>query len=211
MTETPSPSKPTIVLVHGAFAESASWNGVISGLLDAGCPVLAVANPLRGVHADAAYLASVLDSLDAETVLVAHSYGGMITSNVNNKRVRALVYVGAFAPDAGDSAATCRPDSPAAPWPRRCGRRRCLMATRISTFAARNTTHNSQPTRRPRPPRSWPPHNARSPRPPWKRNPPMPLGGGCPPGFSLARKTATFRSPYTGSWPSGPDLAARSN
>lgn len=107
-----SAAKPTIVLVHGAFAESASWNGVISGLLAEGYPVLAVANPLRGVRTDAAYLASVLDSLDGDIVLVAHSYGGMVTSNVNNSRVRALVYVGAFAPDTGDSGATLSGRSP---------------------------------------------------------------------------------------------------
>jgi pimeloyl-ACP methyl ester carboxylesterase len=97
---------PTVVLVHGAFAESASWNGVISGLLDHGHPVVAVANPLRGVRTDAAYLSSVLDGLDGDVVLVAHSYGGMVTSNVDDDRVRALVFVGALAPDVGDSAAT---------------------------------------------------------------------------------------------------------
>jgi pimeloyl-ACP methyl ester carboxylesterase len=92
--------------VHGAFAESASWNGVISPLLGRGHPVVAIANPLRGVRTDAAYLSSVLDDLDHDVVLVAHSYGGMVTSNVENERVRAMVFVGAFAPDAGDSAAT---------------------------------------------------------------------------------------------------------
>jgi pimeloyl-ACP methyl ester carboxylesterase len=99
-------TKPTVVLVHGAFAESASWNGVISGLIDNGYPVLAVANPLRGVSSDAAYLSSVLDNLDGDVILVAHSYGGMVTSNVTSNRVTALVFVGAFAPDVGDSAAT---------------------------------------------------------------------------------------------------------
>ncbi len=106
MTASSSVGKPTVVLVHGAFAESASWNGVIAGLLDAGYPVVAVANPLRGVRTDAAYLASVLDALDGSLILVAHSYGGMVTSNVTNDWVRALVFVGAFAPDVGDSAAT---------------------------------------------------------------------------------------------------------
>ena len=103
----PSPAAgTTVVLVHGAFAESASWNGVISGLLDRGHPVVAVANPLRGVRADAAYLSSVLDGLDGDVVLVGHSYGGMVMSNVSSERVRAMVFVGAFAPDVGDSAAT---------------------------------------------------------------------------------------------------------
>jgi pimeloyl-ACP methyl ester carboxylesterase len=104
--DTTSAARPTIVLVHGAFAESASWNGVIAGLLDRHYPVVAVANPLRGVRTDAAYLDSVLAALDTDVVLVAHSYGGMVTSNVTYGRVQALVYVGAFAPDTGDSAAT---------------------------------------------------------------------------------------------------------
>ena len=106
MTQQPSAVNPTIVLVHGAFAESASWNGVISGLLGAGYPVLAVANPLRGVRSDAAYLDNALDGVDGDIVLVGHSYGGMVLSNVSNDRVRALVFIGAFAPDPGDSAAT---------------------------------------------------------------------------------------------------------
>lgn len=106
MTHSSSTTKPTVVLVHGAFAESASFNGVISGLIDNGYPVLAVANPLRGVASDSAYLSSVLDNLDGDVVLVAHSYGGMATSNVTSDRVTALVFVGAFAPDVGDSAAT---------------------------------------------------------------------------------------------------------
>ena len=99
-------AQPTVVLVHGAFAESASWTGVIRGLLDRGHRVLAVANPLRGVRTDAAYLSGVLDGLDGDVVLVAHSYGGMVTSNVHDERVRAMVFVGAFAPDVGDSAAS---------------------------------------------------------------------------------------------------------
>ena len=77
---------PTVVLVHGAFAESASWNGVISGLLDRGHPVVAVANPLRGVRADAAHLPAALAALDGDVVLVGHSYGGMVTSNVSDPR-----------------------------------------------------------------------------------------------------------------------------
>lgn len=100
-------SKPTIVLVHGAFAESASWNGVVRLLLDAGYPAVAVANPLRGVANDAAYLRAALTGIDGDVVLVGHSYGGMVISNgaAGNPAVKALVYVGAFAPDAGESAA----------------------------------------------------------------------------------------------------------
>ncbi len=99
-------TKPTIVLVHGAFAESASWNGVIARLLDAGFPAVAVANPLRGVASDSDYLRTALTGVYGDVVLVGHSYGGMVITNaaVGNPAVKALVYVGAFAPDAGESA-----------------------------------------------------------------------------------------------------------
>ncbi len=99
-------NKPTVVLVHGAFAESSSWDGVATRLLAHGYPVIAAANPLRGVKSDAAYVASVLDSIKGPVVLVGHSYGGAVISNaaVGNANVKALVYVAAFAPDAGETA-----------------------------------------------------------------------------------------------------------
>jgi pimeloyl-ACP methyl ester carboxylesterase len=98
--------KATIVMVHGAFAESSSWNGVIRILADKGYPVVAAANPLRSVKADAAEISAVLDSIKGPVVLVGHSYGGAVISNasVNPDQVKALVYVGAFAPDVGESA-----------------------------------------------------------------------------------------------------------
>lgn len=98
--------KPTVVLVHGAFAESSSWNGVLTQLHEKGYPTVAVANPLRGVKSDANYVASVLKSIAGPTVLVGHSYGGaVITNAVNgNDNVKALVYVAAFAPDTGETA-----------------------------------------------------------------------------------------------------------
>lgn len=97
---------PTIVLVHGAFAESASWDGVIKRLLAEGFPAVAVANPLRGVRSDADYLRATLAGIQGDIVLVGHSYGGMIISNGGggNPAVKALVFVGAFAPEAGESA-----------------------------------------------------------------------------------------------------------
>lgn len=99
--------KPTILLVHGAFAESSSWNGVAAALLADGFPVLAVANPLRGVQHDAGYLRSVLAEVDGDVVLVGHSYGGTVITNgaTGNTQVKALVYIGGFAPDTGESAA----------------------------------------------------------------------------------------------------------
>ena len=102
-----APSKPTIVLLHGAFAESSSWSGVITRLLNQNFPAVAVANPLRGVGRDSEYLVSILDGINGDVVLVGHSYGGMIISNASAGRddVKGLVFVGGFAPDAGESAA----------------------------------------------------------------------------------------------------------
>lgn len=99
--------KPTIVLVHGAFAESSSWNDVISILSQKGYPVVAAANPLRGVQSDAAAVSSVVAGIGGPVVLVGHSYGGSVISNVAAKpdQIKALVYVAAFAPEAGETAA----------------------------------------------------------------------------------------------------------
>lgn len=105
-TEMISTDKPTIVLVHGAFADSSSWEGVTRILLADGYPVVAAANPLRSVQGDADYVSTVLNSIQGPIVLVGHSYGGMVISNAvqGNTNVQALVYVDAFAPDAGESA-----------------------------------------------------------------------------------------------------------
>jgi pimeloyl-ACP methyl ester carboxylesterase len=103
-----SASKPTIVLVHGAFAESSSWNPVVSELQAKGYPTIAAANPLRGVKSDASFVASIISSVTGPVVLVGHSYGGLVISNAANgfPNVKALVYVAAFAPDKGESAFT---------------------------------------------------------------------------------------------------------
>ncbi|NUR84472.1 MAG: alpha/beta hydrolase, partial [Nonomuraea sp.] len=97
---------PTIVLVHGAFADASSWKGVITKLRRDGYPVLATANPLRGLTDDAAYLAGVLKNVKGPVVLVGHSYGGAVISKaaVGNSSVKALVYIAAFLPDKGESA-----------------------------------------------------------------------------------------------------------
>jgi pimeloyl-ACP methyl ester carboxylesterase len=97
--------RPTIVLVHGAFADSSSWDQVIDVLLDAGHPVIAVANPLRGLAADAACVSDHLRSIEGPVVLVGHSYGGAVITNVNSEaaEILGLVYVAAFAPLPGDS------------------------------------------------------------------------------------------------------------
>ena len=97
--------KPTVVLVHGAFADSSSWNGVVRDLLRDGYPVVAAANPLRGLHSDAEYVRSVLDSVPGPIVLAGHSYGGSVMSEAadGDQDVKALVYIASFAPDKGES------------------------------------------------------------------------------------------------------------
>ncbi|MER8462008.1 alpha/beta hydrolase [Mesorhizobium sp. M1396] len=99
--------KPTVVLVHGAFADTSSWNRVIEILEKDGYPVVAVANPLRGVRNDAKYVADILSGIGSPVVLVGHSYGGSVISEAANSdtNVKALVYVAAFAPEAGETAA----------------------------------------------------------------------------------------------------------
>lgn len=94
----------TIVLVHGAFAESASWDGVIDPLTRAGHPVIAAPNPLRGVAADAASVSDAIRTVDGPVVLAAHSYGGAVISNVDAGagEIAGLVYVNAFAPDSAE-------------------------------------------------------------------------------------------------------------
>ena len=107
---------PTIVLVHGAFAESASWSTVIEDLRSRGMEVIAAANPLRSVAGDAAYVRDVLKAIGKPVVLVAHSYGGVVITEAaaRNSAVTSLVYVAGFAPDHGESAFSCRRSSPAA-------------------------------------------------------------------------------------------------
>ena len=94
-----------MVLVHGAFADSSSWDGVISRLERRGYPVIGVANPLRGLAGDSAYVSSVLDTIPGPVILVGHSYGGAVITDaaVGHSNVKALVYVAAFAPDQGES------------------------------------------------------------------------------------------------------------
>ena len=94
----------TIVLVHGAFADASSWNGVIERLQKEGHTVVAPPNPLRGLDDDTAYIASVVSQIDGPVVLVGHSYGGAVISNVSGKarNVVGLVFVAAFAPDDGE-------------------------------------------------------------------------------------------------------------
>jgi pimeloyl-ACP methyl ester carboxylesterase len=95
--------KPTVVLVHGDWADGSSWSGVINGLQERGFKVVAPPNPLRGPTADAAYIASFLKTVPGPIVLVGHSYGGFVITNAakGNPNVKALVYIDAFIPDSG--------------------------------------------------------------------------------------------------------------
>ena len=99
--------KATIVLVHGAFAESSSWNGIIDPLQRAGHDVIAVANPLRGVRTDARYVTDVVRTVEGPVVLVGHSYGGSVITDVARDAgdIVGLVYVAGFAPDVGETPA----------------------------------------------------------------------------------------------------------
>ena len=105
-TQAQTSQKPTIVLVHGAFNESSSWEGVIRLLQADGYPVVAAATPLRGVKSDSAYLADLIDTIKGSVVLVGHSFSGMTITNAatGKSNVRALVFVAALAPDTGETA-----------------------------------------------------------------------------------------------------------
>ncbi len=95
----------TVVLLHGAFADSSSWNGVIERLLKANVQVTAATNPLRGLALDSAYMASVFEQIPGPVLAVGHSYGGAVITNAatNAKNVVGLVFVAAFAPDEGEN------------------------------------------------------------------------------------------------------------
>jgi pimeloyl-ACP methyl ester carboxylesterase len=97
-------SRPTVVLVHGAFADGSSWNEVIKRLQAEEVQVTAPANPLRGISIDSAYIGSFLDQIPGPVLAVAHSYGGAVITNsaTNANNVVGLVYVAAFAPDEGE-------------------------------------------------------------------------------------------------------------
>ncbi|MFJ9034563.1 alpha/beta fold hydrolase [Streptomyces sp. NPDC102274] len=100
-----SSPKPTVLLVHGAWADSSSWSPVIDRLQAQGYPVQALANPLRGLSSDAANVKSRIESIEGPVVLVGHSYGGAVISEAaaQEPNVKALVYVTAFAPDKGET------------------------------------------------------------------------------------------------------------
>ncbi|MFC6080500.1 alpha/beta fold hydrolase [Sphaerisporangium aureirubrum] len=97
--------RPTIVLVHGAFADSSGFTGIVKRLVADGYPVVAAPNPLRGLSSDAEQVKALLDSIEGPIVLVGHSYGGAVISSAatGNPEVKALVYLAAFVPETGES------------------------------------------------------------------------------------------------------------
>jgi pimeloyl-ACP methyl ester carboxylesterase len=105
MTTQSGEIKPTILLVHGAWADATGFDGEIRALQHQGIPAIGFANPLRGLPGDATYLASFLRSLTGPIVLVGHSYGGAVISNAatGNDQVKALVYFNGWMPDEGES------------------------------------------------------------------------------------------------------------
>src|SRR5918992_1649062 len=96
---------PTVVLVHGAFADASGWNGVIERLQARGVNVTAPPNPLRGIAIDSAYIETVLEETPGPVIAVGHSYGGAVITNAAAQadNVVGLVYVAAFAPDEGET------------------------------------------------------------------------------------------------------------
>jgi len=104
MSETTATSPLTVVFVHGAFADSSSWAGVIERLHAKGVQVVAAANPLRGISVDSPYVASMFDQIPGPVLAVGHSYGGAVISNAafGKNNVVGLVVVAAFAPDEGE-------------------------------------------------------------------------------------------------------------
>lgn len=140
--------KPAVVLVHGAFAESASWNGVVEQLLAKSIDVIAVANPLRSVSGDAAYVRDVIAGLGKPVVLVGHSYGGLVITEAAaaNEFVASLVYVCAFAPEQGESASNCPASSRAAHLARPSPPIRSPPAATSSLSGGTRSTSSSPPT-----------------------------------------------------------------
>src|SRR5262245_49966682 len=118
-------AKPTVVLVHGDWADGSSWNAVTKRLINRGYNVVVPPNPLRGPVEDSAYLESFLETIPGPIVLAAHSYGGFVATNaaLGSPNVKALVYIDAFIPDEGDTLFSLVPDS-------------CLAADPMKVFNA---------------------------------------------------------------------------
>ena len=134
--------------MHGALAESASWNSVIRRLHDQGYTVIAAANPLRSVAGDAEFVAGIFEAIEEPIVLVGHSYGGSVISNAarDKENVKALMYVAGFAPEGARTPSSSPAVSRAARLAKRCGPSRSPTGAPTSTSARRSTTSSSRKT-----------------------------------------------------------------
>ena len=210
MTSTSSGSGPTVALVHGAFADSSSWNEVVALLLAEGTPVQAISNPLRGIAHDAGYVASALSQIPGPVLAVGHSYGGAIITNaaVRAGNVVGLVYVAAFAPDEGETLQDIEAgstDSVLNTELLRCGTPSARTARRRSS--SRSTlTGSTTPSRRtsPRNARgSWRPASGPSPRSGSPSRPGRRPGRPCRPGRSSRRATRRPAAMSSSGWRGG--------
>jgi pimeloyl-ACP methyl ester carboxylesterase len=204
--------KPTIVLVHGAFAESASWNYVVDSLVTAGHPVIAAANPLRALSADAASVGDLIRTVEGPVVLVGHSCGRAVISNVAEAgEITGLVYVAAFAPEPGESCISLAALFPGStlgdalqPIPRSDGttdlyiiqdRFHDQFCADVPAPQATRMAATQRPVRR----------RHSSHRPASGRH-----GASCRAGSCSAKRTATSPRSSSASWPSVPEHIARS-
>jgi pimeloyl-ACP methyl ester carboxylesterase len=206
----PTRTKPTIVLIHGAWADTSSWAAELSSLQRAGYVARAVANPLRDLTTDAASVADFLRTISGPIVVVGHSYGGSVATNAaaGNPNVKALVYVDAAAPDVGETTGqlsgsgsalaknpgslydkVSSPDAPREPLT-------CTSSGRPSSVRSPPTCPVTRrygcgrPSDRPRPPPSRRPRRRRH-------------GGRSRPGTSSAPETASSPRPRSCPWPAG--------
>ena len=199
-------SKPTIVLVHGAFGDASSWRGVFDLLDGDEYTVLAAALPLRGVASDVAYLGAVIDQLDGPVVLVGHSYSGcVITVAGVSDKVAALVYVAAFVPDAGESITDLQTRFPSLvmgnflqPRPLPDG------SVELSVDPDRFQTYFSAPTCPTTSPRSWRTHSVRLRSRCSTSGPSQPPGARSRPGPCSAPETTRSPRSCTASRTTGP-------
>ena len=212
--------RPTVVLVHGAWADTSSWDGVTEALVDKGYDVRAIANPLENLTTDAEYVADFLDTLTGPIVLVGHSYGGAVITNAaaGNRHVKALVYVDAAAPAVGEangslSGAYVGTQQPAAGPALRQGRvprssPGCCRSLPEEEDLRARTSRTTSLGRSPR--GSGPLSGARPPRRSRRRR-------GTPPGrrsrrgTSSAAATRSSRPPRRRPWPAGHTRTSRSS
>ena len=212
MSDTSTEAAPlTVVLVHGAFADSSSWNGVVERLQAAGVRVTAPPNPLRGIAHDSAYVESFIKQIPGPVLAVGHSYGGAVISNAatDAENVVGLVFVAAFAPDEGERLGEVTPTSKDAvlgtalvplQYPTGNGEETAVEFAidpekLHDVFAA--DLRPSRPRSWPRPSGPWPSSASRSRRA-------RPPGGRCRPGPCSPAGTSRPAPTWSGRWPSAP-------